>query len=226
MHRVMRLHGQYDNLSVWMQQNGVKMTDSNKKCFARLEEFLKESRGIITASYCRENGIPTVYLTRLEREGILTRLSSGLYVTENADYDEHYFFQHRFSKAIYSYETAAFLQNLTDKIPQDMDVTVNYSYKFNDHPVGVNVNYVKDDIYPLGIVTATTAFGNPVKVYSYERIICDFIAHKERIDFEVYIQLVRSYAQYESKSIDSLLEIADKMRIITDVRKTMELMYE
>ena len=45
----------------------------------QIEQYLKKSGGIITASYCRSNKIPTIYLTRLAREGVLLRVSEGFY---------------------------------------------------------------------------------------------------------------------------------------------------
>ena len=192
----------------------------------KIEQHLAKTGGIITASYCRANDIPTVYLTRLVREGLLTRESAGLYISKNGMYDEYYFLQHRFSKVVFSYETALHLLGVTDKIPQTIDITVHYSYKFNETPPGVNIHYVHKGLHDLGMVEVRTMFNNKVKVYSYERTLCDFIAHKDKMDAEVYITLIRSYAKYEEKDIQALYNIAVKMGIEEDVKSIMELVYE
>lgn len=192
----------------------------------QIEIHLKESGGIITSAYCRENNIPTVYLSRLAKEGKLFRVQKGIYIIEDGDYDEYYFFQYQYKKVIFSYETALFLLGVTDKIPWRIDVTVYNGYKFNEKKNTLNINYVKKSIYNLGIIQKKTMFGNIVNVYSYERILCDFISNKEKMDTEVYVKLIRYYFKYKDKDIHSLYEIARKMGIEDKVREVMEVVYE
>lgn len=192
----------------------------------QIEIHLKKSGGIITSAYCRENNIPTVYLSRLAKEGKLFRVQKGIYIIEESDYDDYYFFQYQYRKAIFSYETALFLLGVTDKIPWRIDVTVYNGYKFNEKRDTLNINYVKKSIYNLGIIQKKTMFGNIVNVYSYERILCDFIYNKEKMDTEVYVKLIRSYSKYKDKDIHSLYEIARKMGIEDKVKEVMEVVYE
>ena len=77
---------------------------SNKE---RMLHHLAHHNGIITYKDCKTLGIPTVYLTRLEQEGTIFRVEKGIYLDANGDYDDYYFFQYRFSKAIYSYTSAS-----------------------------------------------------------------------------------------------------------------------
>ena len=83
-----------------------------------LLDFIEKHNGLITYKDCKELGIPTVYLTRLEKEGIIFRVEKGIFLSSNGVYDEYYFFQYRYPKAIFSYITALYLQHLTDEIPQ------------------------------------------------------------------------------------------------------------
>ena len=192
----------------------------------QIEIHLKESAGIISSAYCRENNIPTVYLSRLAKEGKLFRVQKGIYIIEDGDFDEYYFFQYQYRKAIFSYETALFLLGVTDKIPWRIDVTVYNGYKFNEKQDTLNINYVKKSIYNQGIIQKKTMFGNIVNVYSYERILCDFISNKEKMDTEVYVKLIRSYFKYKDKDIHSLYKIARKMGIEDKVKEVMEVVYE
>jgi len=192
----------------------------------KIIEYLEKSGGIITASYCRKNNIPTVYLSRLVQSGVLLRVAEGLYFLETGMLDDYYTFQFRFKQAVFSYETALHLLGVTDKIPQRIDVTVHQNYKFNVAPVGTNIHYVKKEICGLGVVEARTMFNNPVNVYSYERTLCDFIAHKDIMDIEVYVQIIRSYEKYANRDIHALYEIAIKMGIEKEVKSIMEIVYD
>ena len=100
----------------------------------QIKEHLDKSGGIITSAYVRENEIPSVYLTRLARKGKLQRIERGIYMTEDGIYDELFVLQAKYPKIIYSYETSLQLLNLTDKIPERINVTVNNNYKFNNKP--------------------------------------------------------------------------------------------
>lgn len=192
----------------------------------KIKEYLKKSNGIITTAYCRENRIPTIYLTRLVDQGLLNQAAPGIYLAENGDNDELYFFQYRYKKTVYSYETALFLLGVTDKIIQKIDVTVSRNYKFNEKDDKINVHYVKKEWLDLGKIEAMTMFGNPVRAYSYERTLCDFVLHKEEIEPEVYVQAIRSYAQYEKRDIYLLYRIATEMGIIEKIREIIEITYE
>lgn len=192
----------------------------------QIEKYLIESGGKITTSYCKENNIPTIYLSRLLKEGELNRVQKGIYITNDCNYDEYYFFQYQYKKAIFSYETALFILGQTDKIPWKMDVTVYNGYKFNEKHPYINVNYVNKSIYNLGIIQRKTMFGNIVNIYSYEPTLCDFVSKKEKMDNEVYIKLLRSYSKFKDKDIHSLYEISKKMGIEDSVSEVMELVYE
>lgn len=192
----------------------------------QIEQYLKKSGGIITSAYCRENNIPTVYLSRLFKEGKLSKVKKGIYLDSAGDYDEYYFFQHQYKKAIFSYETALFLLGESDKIPWTTDITVYNGYKFNTKPEGVQVHYVNKAIYDLGIIEQETMYGNKVKIYSYERVLCDFISHKDEMDIEVYVKTIRSYSKYKKRDIHKLYEIANQMRITDKVKEVLEVVYE
>ena len=86
---------------------------SNKE---RMLHHLEHHNGIITYKDCKALGIPTIYLTRLEQEGTIFRVEKGIYLDANGVYDDYYFFQYKFSKAIYSYTSALYLLGVTDEI--------------------------------------------------------------------------------------------------------------
>lgn len=192
----------------------------------QIENELNRSGGIITTMYLRSKSIPRVYLTRLTREGKLKRIDRGIYISKDGIYDELFATQTKYPKIIFSYETALQLMNLTDKIPAKINVTVNKNYKFNKKPENLKVNYVNDEIYELGVVDGESKFGNPVRFYSAERTLCDFIKNKSNMDSEVYLSFIKTYPSYKNRDIHTLFFIAQKMNIVQEVQDIMELVYE
>lgn len=198
----------------------------NKNYKNQIKEYVKTSGGIVTSKYCREHNIPTIYLNRLVEEGFLFNAKRGIYLTKDGDYDEFYFFQLRYPKAIYSYNTALYFIDRTDKLPHTIDITVYNGYKFNEKMKNVDVHYVDKKIYDVGIVEVETAYGNKVKVYSLERVLCDFLVHKNEIDSEDYLKLVQSYIYDKNKDVSSFYNLIIKMGVAEKIMDVVQIMCE
>jgi len=192
----------------------------------KIKNLSDENNGILTTSLVRENNIPTIYLTRLTKEGKLKRVQRGIYMSKDGIYDELFIFQTRYPKIVFSYETALYLMNLTDKIPYKIHLTVNHKYKFNQKPENAHIYYVSNNILNLGVIEKKTNIGNLVRLYSAERTLCDFIKNKSNMDPEVYINFVKAYPNYSGKDIHKLFYIARQMDIVQEVQEIMELVYE
>lgn len=190
----------------------------------KLLRYLEKNNGIITHQDCQKLDIPTVYLTRLEKKGTIFRVDQGIYLTPNGDYDEYYFFQYRFSKAIFSYVSALYLQGLTDEIPQYFEVTVARGYRFNNPPSNLNIHFVSKEYSTLGITSVETPMGNTVQVYDIERTLCDFIINREKIDSELFVKTLQLYADYPKKNTAKLYEYATEMHIIEETKRTLEVL--
>lgn len=189
-----------------------------------LLEFIKNNNGIITYKDCIALDIPTIYLTRLEKAGILFRVEKGIFLTPDGDYDEYYFFQYRYPKAIFSYISALYLQQFTDEIPQYFDVTIPRGYRFNTPPANLNIHSVSKEYSELGMTTVPTPMGNRVRVYDFERIVCDFVIHREKIDSELFVKTLQSYGNYPKKNLAKLHEYARKMNALEKVKQTLEVL--
>jgi predicted transcriptional regulator of viral defense system len=140
---------------------------------AKIIRHLNQNSVIITTEWMNRQKIPRIYLTRLVNEGILNRISREFYSSESDDYDEYYFLQKQKPRFIFSYTSALHLLEITNLIPQQIEVTVCSGYNIGELPENVKVHYVKKDLYELGITQTNTNFGNCVTCYGIERTICD-----------------------------------------------------
>ena len=186
--------------------------------------YLKQNNGIITYKDCKDLGVPAVYLSRLENEEKIFRVDKGIYLSTDGDYDEYYFFQYRFSRAIYSYISALYLQGFTDEIPQYFEVTVPRGYRFNNPPQNLAVHTVPKEIVDLGVISVKTPWGQTVKTYDFERIICDFIQNRKKIDNELFVKTLKAFVNYPNKNLTNLYQYAEKMKIINQTKQTLEVL--
>ena len=61
-----------------------------------IESKLEQNNGILSSRDIKALNIPSIYLTRMVNEGILNRVSRGIYLSAKGDYDEYYLFQKQY----------------------------------------------------------------------------------------------------------------------------------
>lgn len=197
-----------------------------KDYVSRINELLRQNNGLISATDARSRQIPTTYLSRLYKAGRLQKFAPSLYANADVPFDNLYIFQYRYTKIIYSYETALYLLNQTDILPHEISITVENGYRLNQVEPNIHINYVKKNLLELGVMETSTMFGNTVRLYCYERVLCDCITHKNKIGSELYGKVIRGYAAYSNKDLPLLWHIARSMKITAHVRNIMEIIYE
>lgn len=191
-----------------------------------LEEKLAQNGGILLSEELASEDIPSIYLTRLIEQGKLQRFDRGIYVAEGGQCDEYYFFQKRYKVAIYSYLSALYLHQLTDVIPNKLEVTLYRGY--NPHRMGENIikHFVTKELYELGVVDCKTMYGNIVSVYDLERTICDLVKNRKSIDSELFSKTLNRYIRTSNKDLSKLYRYARKMKILEKVIEIIEVIYE
>ncbi|EHG13663.1 TPA: type IV toxin-antitoxin system AbiEi family antitoxin domain-containing protein [Streptococcus agalactiae] len=189
-----------------------------------LLDYLDSHNGMITYRDCKKLGIPTIYLTRLENEGIIFRVEKGIYLSSSGNYDEYYFFQYRYPRTVFSHISSLYLQGLTDEIPQYFEVTIPKDYRFRNKPLNLNSYTVSKDIINLGVISVKTPMGNAVNVYDFERVLCDFILNRDSIDTELFVKTLQTYSNFSKKNLVKLYDYAQKLNILDDVKRTLEVL--
>ena len=73
--------------------------------------------------------------------------------------------------------------------------------------------YVKKDYYDIGKITITGPFGREISVFDKERTILDIIKDKERIDAQIFSEVIKSYFAGKEKNLLKLSKYAVKMNM-------------
>lgn len=190
----------------------------------RIYEHLKSNNGIITSSWCVKEGIPRIYLSRMTKRGELERVARGVYSSEGAIYDPFYLLQNTSPVCIFSYVSALQILEETDLIPSFMEVTVYSGYNASHLPENVIIHYIRKDLHELGSIKKKTRFGNIVKTYNFERVICDLVSNREQVDPELFSKAMFRYARNEDKDMHILMGYADRMGIKHQLRDIFEVL--
>jgi len=190
-----------------------------------IHEILKENKGFITADHAAKAEIPRRCLSDMTKAGVLYKVDRGIYSLSDAWEDDFYFLQYRFSKGIFSHETALYIHNMTDRTP------ISYTMTF---PAGYNTGNVRSQRvtaklatmhnYDLGIIDLMSPSGNPLKVYDIERTLCDIVKIKHGGDIQVINQAMKMYAGSKSRDIAKLIGYAERLRVKSKILTYMEVL--
>lgn len=190
-----------------------------------IQEILKNNNGIVTTTQITEAGIPRRCLSSMVDSGVIYRVDRGIYALPETWEDELFFMQYRFSKGVFSHETALYLHGMTDRTP--IRYTMTFPFGYNTSNVKKNNIIAKSsskDTYELGIITMSSPAGNPINVYDIERTLCDIVKGRHRSDIQVINQAMKTYAGSMDKDIAKLMSYADQFRVKPKILRYMEVL--
>ena len=181
--------------------------------------------GYLSTKDVVKNGIPRIYLSILVKEGIIERVSRGLYIKKNDVYDEMMIIQNRSRYAIISNMSALYLYGIINRIPIRYDVTVPSGYKGSlQNSTNVNLFYIKKELHSIGLTEFMSDNGYSIRVYDLERTICDVIKNKNNLDIELVNKAVRDYYYNKDKDVIKLYDYARKLNVYNKVRNYFEVL--
>lgn len=191
---------------------------SNKE---KVIEFLNSNHGYITTAEFLTLGMSKPLIQKFLDEGLIERVSYGLYMDNKILKDEYFILQKKYPLAIFSYNTALHILNLTNRTPMKIDITVPRDKKVRGN---YNIHRVSEKFYDIGIIEALSPSGNPVKIYNAERCICDILRTEGEFDLELQNRVLDYYFHSKDKDVDKLLEYAKVFNIYDKVNTIVEVM--
>lgn len=194
----------------------------------KLFQLLDKRDGNLSMKEARSEGIAASTVQRLVKTGKLLRISRGYYVLDGHGVDELYMVQSRFSKGVYSHETALELYSLSTNIPKSVHLSVPKNYhiqKQNLEEDFVRIHKVKNEFFELGIVEISSYQGNPIKVYNKERTLCDMWNPRYNATFETRLEALKDYMKDKNRDPIKLREYREKLNVDPKMAIYMEALY-
>lgn len=187
----------------------------------KVEKFLKNNYGYITTADFIKLSISKPTIHDFISGGLIENVSHGLYMSTKQFKDEYYILQKRYPDAIFSYNTALYILNLTSRTPSEIDITVPRNKKVRGN---YNVHRISDNFYNIGIIETMSPNNNPVKVYNAERCICDMLRSESEFDLELQNRILDYYFHSKDKDVNKLLEYARIFNIYEKVNTIVKVM--
>ena len=120
-----------------------------------------------------------------------------------------------FPDAILCMDTALRYYCYSDRTPGDWHLAVSKDsgksrFKI-DYPF-VKPYYVEPAVLELGLTTGTMD-GHTIRIYDKERLICDCLRYRNKMDKEIFNKAIQKYIADPEKSIPKLMEYAGPLRV-------------
>lgn len=190
-----------------------------------LREISNEKNGLIQTKDAIARGVTRSNLSKLCKSGKITRIVNGQYILNDELNDEMLSLQIRSKLIIFSHESALFLNGISERTPFEHTVTIPTSKTLSRSiDEQCKIYYIKDELWELGKTQMPTTMGNLVWTYDMDRTICDIIRSRRRIADETFISSLKQYAISPKKNLAKLSLYADKMGVLQQVRKYLEVL--
>ena len=216
-----------NTMSNVIKELSIKFPNEQAKILTdTIKQIMNTNNGMISTRMIEPLNISRQYLSIMQNNNDIEKVSRGIYLSPSAFEDSYFSFQQKYKKAIFSHMNALYFYGMTEEFPYNYTVTVPQSYHVDTVNEKCNVFYVSDDVYELGIVEIETPNGNKVRAYDKERCICDIIRSKGRMDSEQVKKTIKQYMQSRDKDMAKLSEYSNNMGINKKVMEMVGGFYE
>ena len=153
---------------------------------------------------------------KLIADGYVEKIRRGYYQWINPDdFSEVGTVIRLFPDAILCMDTALRYYGYSDRTPGDWHLAVSKDsgksrFKI-DYPF-VKPYYVEPAVLELGLTTGTMD-GHAIRIYDKERLICDCLRYRNKMDKEIFNKSIQKYIADPEKSIPKLMEYAGPLRV-------------
>ena len=153
---------------------------------------------------------------KLIADGYVEKIRRGYYQwIDPDDFSEVRTVIHLFPDAILCMDTALRYYGYSDRTPSNWHLAVSKDsgksrFKI-DYPF-VKPYYVEPAVLELGLTTGTMD-GHAIRIYDKERLICDCLRYRNKMDKEIFNKAIQKYIADPEKSIPKLMEYAGPLRV-------------
>lgn len=191
----------------------------------KIINLIEKNNGMITSALLTKENIPRHYLKKLVDTGMIMKIERGIYCKADMWEDEMYVLQSKYTKGIFSHETALYIHGFTDRTPIKYVMTFPYGYNVKSLEYeNIKVKKAIKDIYELGATEGISPCGNKIKIYDLEKTLCDIVRGNNTCDIQIVNQAMKQYASSNKKDISKLMEYAEKLKVKNKIANYMEVL--
>lgn len=193
--------------------------------FVKIQNYIKENKGIISTAEIVKMGIDKKYLSIMAQNGLIERVSRGVYTLTDVINDELYSINVRCRKGVFSHDTALFLHDLSDRTPLSFSMTLPKGYNPSSlKDLSLAFFYVNPELHRMGMIKVLSPHGKEISTYDMERTICDIVRSKSRMDIQIFTDALKRYPKRKDKNLYNLMKYAKEFKVEQKIREYMEVL--
>ena len=168
------------------------------------KNIFKQYNGMMRTKELQQEKIHYQKIQQLIQEGYIEKVRYGYYQwIDSDDFTEVGTIIRLFPDAILCMDTALRYYGYSDRTPLEWHLAVSKDScktRFNiDYPF-VKPYYVKPTILELGLIEKEMD-GHKVQIYDKDRVICDCLRYRNKMDKEIFNKAVQNYINDPEKSM-------------------------
>ena len=180
-----------------------------------MKEIFEQHGGIMRRTELTQEKIYYSEIAYLIKEGLIEKVRTGYYQWIDSDnLSEAVTIARLFPDGILCMDTALRHYGYSDRTPAEWHIAVSkYSNRTRfkiDYPF-VKPYFVAPDVLEIGLCEQEID-GNKVRMYDKERVICDCLRYRNKMDKEIFNKAIQGYVSDTSKSIPKLMEYSVPLR--------------
>lgn len=180
------------------------------------KEIFDRYGGMMRTTQLAEEKVFYLQRQKLIEEGYIEKVRRGYYQwIDHEDFSETGTVIRLFPDAILCMDTALRYYGYSDRTPGDWHLAVSKDSgksRFNiDYPF-VKPYYIEPTVLELGL-TKGNMDGYEIRIYDKDRVICDCLRYRNKMDKEIFNKAIQSYIADPEKSIPKLMEYAGPLRV-------------
>lgn len=179
------------------------------------KEIFERYNGMMRTQQLEAENIRYRNIQQLIQEGYIEKVRYGYYQwIDPDDFSEISTINRLFPDAILCMNTALRYYGYSDRTPSNWHLSVSKDscksrFKI-DYPF-VKPYYVEPSVLELGL-TIGEIDGHNIRIYDKDRVICDCLRYRNKMDKEIFNKAIQSYINDTSKSIPKLMKYAEPLR--------------
>lgn len=187
-------------------------------------EFVR-SRGAVRARDLPSVGFNRMWLTRLERRGLIERTGRGLYVAADAPWTEHHSLvevARQVPQGVVCLLSALSFHGLTTQAPFEVWLAVDRKARApKPRSVPLHVVRFSGEALTAGVQVHVIE-GVPVPVYDPAKTVVDCFRYRNKIGLDVALEALRDCYRLRLATIDEIWEYAKLLRQANVMRPYLE----
>ena len=185
------------------------------------KQIFDKYNGMMRTAQLQAENILYRPLHKLIEQGYVEKVRYGYYQwIDPEDFSEVNVITRLFPDAVLCMDTALRYYEYSDRTPMEWHLAVSKDSgksRFSiDYPF-VRPYYVEPALLELGMTTGTMD-GHEVRIYDKDRLICDCLRYRRKMDREIFNKAIQKYIADSSKCVPRLLEYAEVLRVKKTVK--------